>query len=154
MATGAIVASTVLSAMGAVYSGSLQSAAAADQAKQAQLQGESSMIQSRITAAQMAKDAADLKGKQAVQAAANGMDLSSKSLIDLQDTVDKQSKDDISFTLSQGRMALGVAQTTASSYKNQASGFMTSGFLNAGSSLLGGAMKVGKVQGWEGFDKL
>jgi hypothetical protein len=154
MATGALVATAIVSAASAVYSGSMQAAAASDQAKQAKLQGESSMIQSRMTAAQMAKDAAALKGKQVAQAAANGMDVGSKSLIDIQNTTDKQAQDDINFTLSNGRMALATAQATASSYSNQASGFMTSGFMNAGSSLMGGMMNVGKVQGWKGFDKL
>lgn len=154
MATGAVVASTIISTAAQLYSGSVQAAAARAQARQAELAGESSMIQSRMTAAQMAKDAADLKGKQVAQAAASGVDVSSQSLISLQNTVDKQSQDDINNTLSQGRFALATARAQASSYQNQASGYLTSSFLNAGSSILGGTMQVGKIQGWKGFDKL
>lgn len=154
MATGAIIALTAISAAGSLYQGSMQAAAAKNQAKQAEIQGESSMIQSRVAAAQMAKDLADLKGKQAVQAAANGLDTSSGSLIDVQETTDKQARDDIGFTLSNGRMSLAASRAAASSYRNQASGYLSSGYMNAGSSILGGVMNVGKIQGWKGFDKL
>jgi hypothetical protein len=102
----------------------------------------------------MAKDATDLKGRQIVQAAANGLDTGSGSLVNIQDTTSKQAQDDIGFTLSNGRMALATARASASSYRNQASGYMTSGYMNAGSSLMGGLMNVGKIQGWKGFDKL
>ena len=154
MATGAMIAMSVISAAGSLYQGSMQASAAKSQAKQAELQGQSSLIQSRVAAAQMAKDATDLKGRQVAQAAANGLDTSSGSLIDIQETTDKQSQDDIKFTLSNGRMALATSQATASSYRNQASGYLTSSYMNAGSSLMGGLMNVGKIQGWKGFDKL
>ena len=154
MATGAIIALSAISAAGSLYQGSMQASAAKSQAKQAELQGQSSMIQSRVAAAQMAKDATDLKGRQIAQAAANGVDVSSGSLIDVQETTDKQAQDDINFTLSNGRMALATAQASASSYRNHARGYMTSGYMNAGSSLMGGLMNVGKIQGWKGFDKL
>ena len=154
MATGAIIALTAISAASSIYQGGVQAAAAKSAAKQAEIQGESSMIQARVAAAQMAKDAADLKGRQATQAAANGMDTGSQSLIGIQETTDKQSKEDIGFTLSNGRMALATARASSSAYNNQASGFLTSGYMNAGTSILGGVMNVGKVQGWKGFDKL
>lgn len=154
MATGALIATSILSAAGSLYQGSMQASAARSQAKQAELQGQSSMIQSRVAAAQLAKNATDLKGRQIVQAAANGMDTSSGSLIDVQETTDKQSQDDIKFTLSNGRMALATAQASASSYRNQAGGYLTGSYMNAGSSLMGGLMNVGKIQGWKGFDKL
>lgn len=152
MATGSLVALAVVSAASSIYSGSVQAAAASDQAKQAKIAGESSLLSSRQKAANLSKQKTVLKAKQIAQAAGAGLDVGSGSLIDIQRTTDKQAAEDISNVLSAGRMSLATGQATASSLQNQSSGFMTSGFLGAGESLMGGAMSVGKVQGWEGFE--
>jgi hypothetical protein len=151
--TALIVGSTILSVAGQLYQGSIQATAARDKAKQAQIAGASSMLSARQKAAALQKDKARLKGKQVAQAAGSGMDVGSKTLIDIQQTTDKQAEDDISAVLSQGRMALATSNATASSYKNQAGGYMSSGVLGAGTSILGGTMAYGKIAGWEGFDK-
>lgn len=152
MASGLLIGATILSAAGSVYQGIAANSTASAQAKQSELSGESAMIDARIKAAELSKRASRLKGKQAIQAAAQGVDLSSTSLVSLQETSEKDAQEDINYTLSQGRMALATSRATASSLRASGQSSLFGSFFNAGTSILGGTMKYGKISGWKGFE--
>ena len=147
----ATIASAAISAAGAIHTGNVNSATAKDRAKQAEISGQMSLLSARQKAAKLTGDKNALKARQVAQAAKGGMDTGSKSLIDIQRTTDKKAADDIEAIMSAGRMSLATSQATSSSYNNQAGGYMTAGFLDAGSSILSGATKAYSISQWDGF---
>lgn len=141
----------VVSAVGSISAGRQQAQQYEYQAKVTEMQGELSQLSAQQQAADVQKQAARVAATQRVQGAAAGMDLSSGSLLDIMASSARTAEDERQNILRAGKMNYAAAQADASSYRSAASRSKSSGYFNAGASLLQGATSISNIgakAGW------
>lgn len=142
MAVAMLVASTLISAYGAIRSGQAQSAAAKYNSQVAQQNAQATQQQGEAAAEQQRQDAMRKLGLMQANYGASGVDPGSGSPMDVfADSVQKSTLDNLTTKYNYQMRALGYQNSaTLDSYQSdQAS---TAGYLNATGTLLGGAAKT------------
>ena len=145
------VASTAYSVAGSIQSGQQQAAMAEAQGKQSAMQGEMANLQARSQAAEMQNQETRLRATQVAQAAANGVSLDSDSFLNVVAATASKAELDRAQVLRNGLISQAAGQAQQSTYSTAAGNYRTSGYTNAGASLLKGATSVAgtaSAAGW------
>lgn len=145
------VASTAYSVAGSIQSGQQQAAMAEAQGKQSAMQGEMANLQARSQAAEMQNQETRLRATQVAQAAANGVSLDSDSFLNVVAATASKAELDRAQVLRNGLISQAAGQAQQSTYSAAAGNYRTSGYTNAGASLLKGATSVAgtaSAAGW------
>ena len=144
-------ASTAYSVIGSIQSGQQQAAMAEAQGKQAAMQGEMANLQARSQAAEMQNQQTRLRATQVAQAAANGVSLDSDSFLNVVAATASKAELDRAQVLRNGLISRAAGLAQQSAYSAAADNYRTSGYANAGASLLKGATSIAgtaSAAGW------
>lgn len=149
-----VVMSLVSAAVGAAsayQSGMAQSGMQAEQAKQASMRGELSMLNARSQASEMEREAIRLKASQVAAGAGTGVAQDSSSLLALVSDSANRAELDRQQVLRTGRLQQASGEYDASMYRQASSGSKTGALFGAGASLFDGLTKsvgYGQDAGW------
>lgn len=150
MCTGveiALVASTVLAAGGAAYSGQQQKKMANYQAAQAEADADASKAAAKVEAERIRKAGREQAAAANASLAASGVETGEGTALRITSGITEDSEQDAYQTILNGANSASRLQAQAQADRFSGNNAATAGYINAGSSLLSGGAKA--YNGWK-----
>jgi hypothetical protein len=140
-------AGSALAAGGAIYSGQQQKQQLNQQADQAQADAEAAAAQSQVEAGKIRAAARKQQSAALAALAVSGVDVSTGTAEQIQSDIANRGEQDALTTILTGSNKKNSIDASAAAMRIGGDNAATAGFINAGSSLLSGASKIGQ-SGW------
>lgn len=147
MCTGieiAMIASTAVSTVGAVYSGMQQKDIADDNAELARRQGEADKDAAIAQAGKIRKATRQQAGQATAALASSGVSVGEGTALRINEQIYRDSEEDAYNTILTGTRRQATSNAEAGILRQEGRNAQTAGLINAGSSVLAGGAKVGQ----------